>query len=443
MSSDAIRDAVRPRRRPRSLAMRINGWYVAMFLASVTLIIAAAAITARDAMDREASLVLERRIARHVAVLELGLPQYRAALESSGALDDHTTSVRVRDRSGNTVLARGDRSQARLVASRTTSTSTLELGESLDPYRAVLDRMRPGAIALAIVALVLAVAGGYYLTRRALAPIRELATVATGIARSGDLSRRVPIRDTNDELDELGRLFNRMLDRNQHLVRGMREALDNVAHDLRTPLTRIRTTAEVALRVDDPADAREALGACIEESDRVLSTLRAIMDISEAETGIMRLQRTNASLRAIAVEAVELYEHVAEQAGITLEVGSTDVFASADPARLRQALANLIDNAIKHTPGGGSVVIEAVREGDEAILRVRDTGEGIPPDAIGRIWDRLYRADPSRTKRGLGLGLSLVKAIAIAHHGRVGVESRIGGGSTFTIALPLAEQDPR
>jgi signal transduction histidine kinase len=435
MSSDANHELVARPHWTRTFAFRVNAWYVAIFLASITLIVAAITVTARHAVGREASLVLERRLARHVAVLELGLPTYVEAAGDSAALDEQT-AVRVRDRGGQTLYERGDVNRARLVASRATSEMQLEIGTVDDPWSTALERMRPGVIALAVAALALAVFGGYYLTRRGLAPIRELAAVARMVSQSGDLSRRVPVRDTGDELEELGVLFNRMLDRNQRLVHGMREALDNVAHDLRTPLARIRGTAELALREDQRTDGADALAVVIEESDRVLAMLRAITEISEAETGLMRLHVEPVSLRNIAVQIAELYEQVTDDAGVAVEIMPPDATVSADPTRLRQAVANLVDNAIKHTPRGGKVTIEVSQDRDEAYLVVRDTGEGIPAESLPRVWERLYRADPSRSKRGLGLGLSVVKAIVTAHGGRVAVESALGRGSAFTIALP-------
>jgi signal transduction histidine kinase len=322
-------------------------------------------------------------------------------------------------------------------ASRATQQLTLDVGERENPWSAVYDRLRPGVVLLALLTIVIAGIGGYYVTRRALLPLRALAATAQDVSVSGDLSRRVPERGGNDELQQFTTLFNRMLDRNQRLVRGMRDALDNVAHDLRTPLTRLRGNAEVALRSNDTATARDALELTIEESDRVLSMLRALMDISEAESGIMRLDLAPVPLAKLADEAVDLYEHVAEDAGVELKLGHVDrITVVVDGIRIRQAIANLVDNAIKYTPRGGHVTVDVVAEPTRAIVRVRDTGEGIAAEAVPRIWDRLFRVDPSRSRPGLGLGLSLVKAIVEAHTGTVEVETTPGGGSEFRIVLP-------
>ncbi|MEO8841256.1 MAG: HAMP domain-containing sensor histidine kinase [Kofleriaceae bacterium] len=427
------------RRRPwRSLAFRVNAWYVVVFVASLAALAAFAVPAVRRALDRADTVVVEDRVERHVAVLATGLPEYRAAVAHADALGDPQVPVRIRNAHGDTLYEHGDVSTARLTAMRSTGDLHVEVGTPISPWTAVFGELRTSALLLAIGTLLLAVGGGYVLTRRGLRPVRELATTARAVIRSGDLSRRVPEHDSTDELAEVSTLFNRVLAHNEALVSGMRASLDNAAHDLRTPLTRLRGTAEVALRGSDPVAAREALALCIEQSDQLLAMLRTLLDIAEAESGIMKLDVQPVALDRIAQEVVDLYDHVADDSGIALAIVPSGVSVRADPARLRQALANLVDNAIKYTPRGGSVAIETSRDGDTGIVRVRDTGEGIPADALPRIWDRLYRAEPSRSRPGLGLGLSLVKAIVDAHGGQIVAASPPSGGSTFTISLPLA-----
>jgi len=244
-----------------------------------------------------------------------------------------------------------------------------------------------------------------------------------------------------DAIDELTVLFNAMLDKIEGLVAAMRGALDNVSHDLRTPLTRLRGMAEMALAGKPDVDRyREALADCVEECDRVLVMLNTLMDISEAESGVMQLHREAVPLRDIAARAVDLYKDVADAKEVSLALTSDDagdVVVSADRTRLEQVAANLIDNAVKYTPAGGRVSVQVESEKPVALLTVSDNGPGIPPDELPKIWDRLFRGDRSRTERGLGLGLSLVKAIVEAHGGRVEASSAVGQGARFTVRLPL------
>jgi len=287
-------------------------------------------------------------------------------------------------------------------------------------------------------------AGGAILTSSALQPLRRLADTVRSILRTGRTDVRVTTQNTGDALDELSALVNAMLDRIDAVLAGMRGALDNVGHDLRTPMTRLRGIAEMALNSSDPVLLRDALADCLDESDRVIEMLNTLMDISEAETGTMTLHREPIDLSDLIGQSVELYEDLADERGVTIRTSvPSKLVVEVDRNRMRQVLANLIDNAVKYTAAGGVVEIVARRDNGDAVATVSDTGVGIPADELPRIWDRLYRGDKSRSTRGLGLGLSLVKAIVAAHGGKVSVKSHPGEGSTFELRLPSSGLQPQ
>lgn len=312
-----------------------------------------------------------------------------------------------------------------------------QVGMSTERRTQLLRRFR-GVLLFNVLSIIVAgLAGGAVLTSSALQPVRRLADTVRSIMRTGRTDARVPAGDTGDALDELGTLVNAMLDRIDAVIAGMRGALDNVAHDLRTPMTRLRGIAETALASRDPATLREALADCLEESDRVVAMLNTLMDISEAETGTMQLRPEATNIADLIGQTVDLYEDLAEERGIAIESRHTGhVVVPVDRNRMRQVLANLLDNAIKYTPRGGRIEIATAPEGDDAVLAVTDTGVGIPADELPHIWTRLYRGDKSRSTRGLGLGLSLVKAIVEAHGGTVEVASSPGAGARFSLRLP-------
>jgi signal transduction histidine kinase len=314
---------------------------------------------------------------------------------------------------------------------------TIQVGRSSHIRDELLENFRARAFEVGAVIALIAVGGGILITYAGLSPLRSLEATVRSIVQTGRFDARVDTSGSRDPLDTFGGLINVMLARIQVLLAGMRGALDNVAHDLRTPLTRFRNVAEDALLSGDQAAMREGLVRAVEEAERVNATLNALIDISEAETGTMRLASAELTLAPVVQEAVALHADEAEDKGLTLATHvPDDLRVVADRTRLRQVLANLIENAVKYTDAGGHIEVEAGTEPGWVVIRVRDTGIGISAQDAPLVWDRLYRADASRSARGLGLGLSLVKAIVEAHRGRVQLSSAPGQGSVFTVMLP-------
>ena len=287
--------------------------------------------------------------------------------------------------------------------------------------------------------LVAAFAGGL-LVWRVTRPIREVNATTRRIVATGDLTARVPAPPGGGELADLVLQLNTVLSQNAGLIGAMRETLDNLAHDLRTPLARLRGTADYALQAQgDPAALREALADCMEESERVLLLLETLLDVSAAETGVLPLRRETVDLRTVLAGAASLYREVAEERNTRIEIDAPGpVLVDADPLRLGQAVANLLDNALKYTPAGGWARLAARAEGSQGTILVSDSGPGVPEAEREKIWRRLYRGDASRSQRGFGLGLSVVKAIVEAHQGTVAVEAAPSGGALFAVRLPLA-----
>lgn len=331
-----------------------------------------------------------------------------------------------------------DKEVLEIASLRLADGALLQVGLNSEGRLDLLEVFRSTFAAVMILVVVMGLAAGAFLARRALRPLRDLLLLLRSIVSTGELNARAPVTGTGDELDELGKLFNITLDKIKLLITGMRHALDNVAHDLRTPMTRLRGMAEVALRNDVPAEQlREALVNCIEESDHILAMLNTLMDISEAETGTLKLDIKPVNVGKLVEHVVELYGPVAEEKEIKIITAvPQELTLSADRNRILQVLANLLDNAIKYTSRGGQIDIVAALRAQQVVITVTDTGVGIPSDDVAKIWERLYRGDKSRSQRGLGLGLSLVKAVVNAHQGSVDVISDSVHGSRFSVFLP-------
>jgi signal transduction histidine kinase len=294
--------------------------------------------------------------------------------------------------------------------------------------------------------VVLGLAGGFFVSRRVLKRIDAMTGTAQTIM-AGDLSGRLPIAGTGDELDRLADNVNAMLERIEALMRGLKEVSDNIAHDLKTPLTRLRNRCEEALRgARDEADWRAALETTIAESDELIRTFDALLMIARAESGQARDNMTEFDAAEVARGVGELYEPLAEQKGLMLTIdapGAAPVHGNRE--LISQALANLVDNAIKYAGpetakingAPAEIVVKAGREGGRVTLSVADHGPGIPAADRGRVVERFVRLEQSRSEPGSGLGMSLASAVARLHGGELKLEDNVPGLKS-TIVLPRA-----
>jgi hypothetical protein len=302
-----------------------------------------------------------------------------------------------------------------------------------------------GRWSLAIV-IVLGVAGGFFVTRRVLKRVDAM-TETTRKIMDGDLAGRLPIAGTGDELDRLASNLNAMLERIEALMRGLKEVSDNIAHDLKTPLTRLRNRCEEALRVaEDESQYRAALESTIEESEALIRTFNALLMIARAESGQARDGMAEIDAAEIARGVGELYEPLADDKGIHLKVEApTEAPLHGNRELISQALANLVDNAIKYGGINGAdaeIIVTARGEGDRILLAVADSGRGIPAADRGRVVERFVRLEQSRSQPGSGLGLSLASAVARLHGGELKLEDNHPGLKTV-ISLPRAGSVPR
>jgi len=315
----------------------------------------------------------------------------------------------------------------------------LQVGRDTEARETVLEHFQGTFLLIMLVAMIFGLASAWFLSRRALRPMRRLINTIRNI-QNGQIDARMPLSGTGDESDTLAMIFNRMLDKNQRLIHGMKNSLDFVAHDLRTPMTRLRGVAELALKNEPNDQRREALSDVLESADQILTLLNAIMDVSEANAGAMALKLEPRDLKTLIEEVVDVYSLVAQDRGIDLTMQVTSVIIPAD-IRLKQAIANLVDNALKYSPPGTRVEILARQSGDFIEIEVKDQGPGIPQTEQGRIWERLYRAGSNGTNRGMGLGLSLVRSIVEAHGGKVSLRSAPGKGCCFSLCLLTKTND--
>lgn len=461
--------------RPRaSLALRLTLWYAGVFAVTAVLAFSLFYLLITNLVGTRIDTDLVRQSDEYNTVLSLqgvGALQRFAVLRAqaageekifirllypSGVAFSSSNAARWRDLGVNhqavraVVNHRGDiietvklehhRYGVRVLYSLLGEGVVLQLGQGLDAEARLFEGFKPIFILAMSVLICFAAAVGWFMARRALAGVSDVTRTARRIT-SGDLSQRVPIRRHGDEIDQMALTFNQMLDRIAALVGEIREMNDNIAHDLRSPLTRIRGVAEVTLLNGTGLDDYQRMaGDTIEECDRLLDMINTMLLISQTQAGTASPAFEALDLAQLLGQAIDLFQPLAEDRQIRLGVELPESCPLMGDARLLQRLvANLLDNAIKYTPEGGVVrvglVCGAKGEGVHR-LTVSDSGVGISEADLPFVFKRFFRCDQSRSTQGSGLGLSLAQAIARSHGTRIEVESTLGEGSRFSIAFP-------
>ena len=313
----------------------------------------------------------------------------------------------------------------------------LQIGTSQEGLQRIIEkRWREFGLVMGVL-LIFSIFVGWFVVKSALSGINEVTRTAIQIS-GGDFNSRVPVTGRSEEVDRLATTFNNMIERIQALVMGMREITDNMAHDLRSPITRIRGIAEMTITsTRDNQDYELMAGSVVEECDRLLGMINMILDISEAKAGLSKLNVSRIDVSRIMEETCELFRPVAENRDIRIVKRFTEnTISNVDNQKLQRVASNLMDNALKYTPPGGTVIVTV--EGDETEVRisVNDSGIGISQDDLPHIFRRFYRCDRSRSQPGTGLGLSWARAIIQAHGGHISVKSILNESSTFIVTLP-------
>ncbi|TLS78330.1 HAMP domain-containing histidine kinase [Mariprofundus erugo] len=328
--------------------------------------------------------------------------------------------------------------RARMLALRSHDGGWIQVGMSLQTYDTQLRQIIRIFVWSLLVLVLVGMLVGWLQVRHVLAGVDQIRRTAMEIGE-GDLDHRLVLDRHGRELVELADGFNTMLDRIQRLLGEMRDVSDHIAHDLRTPVARIRGMAESALMTrGEYAPDGEALALIIEESDRLSAMINTMLEIAQTDSGVTTLKKQTVDFSGLLQDACELFLPVAEDAGIdvTLVAGEQPLLLDGDAGRLQRLIANLLDNAIKFTPRGGRITCAAGIVDGWIELVIRDSGSGISDEALPHIFDRFYRADHSRSTPGNGLGLSYAQSIVRAHGGGIEITSVYGEGTTVVVRLP-------
>ncbi len=454
-----------------TLSFRLTLWYAGIFALSscVAFLLFYALITSFMRQQTDQDLLAQvHRFSTLLASEEIEAVKSAAVIEAQGAgvkkvfirllslngqvfsssnmaywknIDIHETAItellRGRRPVFETITIPQRREKVRILYAMLGPTIVLQVGQAMESYSRFLDAFKGIFITTMTFLIVVAAGVGWFMARQAVSDVEAVTRTAQKIS-GGTLEERVPVKARGDEIDQLAITFNQMLDRIQTLLTEIKEMGDNMAHDLRSPITRIRGIAEITLTTGKSLGEYEAMAAnTIEECDRLLDMINTMLMISKAEAGVDHLIREEIDLAGVVREACRLFEPTAEDKGVALSCRVPDEsHFLGDTRMIQRMLSNLLDNAIKYTPPGGSVTVSVAENDGQIVVSVKDTGIGISPRDLPHIYERFYRCDESRSQAGIGLGLSLARAIVRGHGGDITTTSSPNQGSTFTVTLP-------
>ena len=436
------------------IRVRMTAWYVLVL--AVVLVAVGAFVTVQlrsdltDSLDHDLRAAVQQIAAGYRVE---GAPEFRDT--SNTVLSGERATSQVRDAAGHVIASFGDPVSRRpllgngtvrvdgtdfRLASETISRGgtprTVVAASSLEPVNRSVHRVLVLLLIALPVALLLAAAAGWWLARRSLAPVDRMTSMAEQIG-PGALHERIDVPATADEVAHLARTLNTMLDRIETGLSEQRRLVADTSHELRTPLAAMRAELDVSLRHDDltPA-ARTVLESTREEVDRISATVDDLLVLARADEVGLAAMHQHVDLHELAAAATEPFETLARARGVDLRLEGAAAPAVGDPDSLRHALRNLVDNAVKFTPGGGAVVVRSGRHDGVAEVTIIDEGPGIPTELQDRVFDRFFRVDEARAGAGSGLGLAIVDEVARAHGGRVTVRQHLPCGSVFTFRVP-------
>ena len=458
-------------RPPRTLASRLTLWYTGIFTVSTIVAFGAFYLSISTVLSKNRDQDLMEDVQGYSAVLDAeGIDKVKAEMAWEALSDGHEhIFLRLLTKDGKEVDATDmsawrsvgtdsdaleklksgadyvletldlpeQEFKARTVYGSIGSNLILQIGESMEEDAEFLGLHRIVFIPVMAVMVIFAAIVGWLMARRALGGVEEVTETAIEISQ-GAMDKRVPFKARGNEIERLATTFNYMLDRINLLIKGMREISDNIAHDLRSPLARIRGVAEMALTTSTTEEEhKEMASSMLEECDRLLGMINAMLDIAEAESGAGEIALEEVDLVRVVQRACELFQAIAEDNSVTITAELPEkCLVYGDTRKLQRMVANLLDNALKFTPPEGTVTVSLKADNGQVAIAVSDTGIGISEDDLPHVFKRFYRCDNSRAQHGTGLGLSLVKAIAGSLGGSVNATSHLGEGSTFTVTLP-------